>query len=149
MKRIGLRTLKTAICVFICAMIYVILRFIDDKSKTDFHFSYVLYSPFFAGIATAYSLYPDKKRSLIQAKNRIIASLIGGLIGILLVVIYELITKSSWPHIFDASNELTKLFSTRILYCIITLVPIQYRYNVVSVIKNDISFLLALLISLP
>ena len=125
MKRIGLRTLKTAICVFICAMIYVILRFIDDKSKTDFHFSYVLYSPFFAGIATAYSLYPDKKRSLIQAKNRIIASLIGGLIGILLVVIYELITKSSWPHIFDASKEFYEFIIPFILVGIITIIVIH------------------------
>ena len=125
MKRIGLRTLKTAICVFICAMIYVILRFIDDKSGTDFHFSYVLYSPFFAGIATAYSLYPDKKRSLIQAKNRIIASLIGGLIGILLVVIYELITKSSWPHIFDASKEFYEFIIPFILVGIITIIVIH------------------------
>ena len=106
MRLIGLRTIKTAISVGICCLIFIILRAIEYSCGSEFKFSYVLYSPFFAGIATAYSLYPDKKRSLSQAKNRIIASLIGGLIGILLVVIYEAIGgDTSWPLIYNGNQR--------------------------------------------
>ncbi len=124
MKKIGLRTIKTAISIFICSLIYIILRIIDKSTNSSFHFSYILYSPFFAGIATAYSLYPDKKRSLNQAKNRIVASIIGGLIGIILVVIYELIFgKNSWPLVIDINRNTTEYIIPFILVaCFVVLV---------------------------
>lgn len=92
MPKIGLRTVKTAIAIFICAMIYVVLLMINEE------FAKGWYTPFFAGLGTAYSIYPDKRSSLNQAKNRILASLFGGLYGIVIVLIYELITTSVFPN---------------------------------------------------
>ncbi len=126
MTKIGLRAIKTAIAVFICALIYIILRAIDDAVGSDFHFSYVLYSPFFAGIGTAYSLHSDKKSSVRQAKNRIVASLIGGFIGIILVIVYELIAgKDTWPHVFHDDVTAVNFIVPYILVGILTIVVIH------------------------
>lgn len=97
-KRIGMRTIKTAVSIFICLMIYLLLKTIELIPGVSDDFAFKWYNPFFAGIATAYSVYPGKKKSVEQAKNRCVASLIGGILGILLVLTYELIGgKGSWP----------------------------------------------------
>ena len=93
MKGPGMRAIKTAISVFICIFIYLMLRLINVD------FANTWYNPFFAGIAAAYSLYPDKLNSFRQAKNRIVASLIGGIIGMLLILGYTLITGLDWPNL--------------------------------------------------
>lgn len=97
MKKIGLRTIKTAICVFCCLLVFIILKLFEliDGVPDDFAFSW--YNPFFAAIATAYSVHSSKSASLNQAKNRCVASLIGGVIGILLISIYELFG-GRWPN---------------------------------------------------
>lgn len=97
-KRVGMRTIKTAISIFICLMIFLGLKAIEYIPGVEKNFAFKWYNPFFAGIATAYSVYPGKKKSLEQAKTRCVASLIGGIIGIVLVCIYELICGAgSWP----------------------------------------------------
>ena len=116
-KFFGKRTIKTAIALGICMLLYVILKLLDTKiivggvslykREKGFRFS-DFYSPFFAGIAAAYSLYPSKKESISQAKNRVIASLLGGLIGIFLTISYGVIGKISgndffeWPNLGDS-----------------------------------------------
>ena len=108
-RKIGLRTIKTAISIGLGMLFYIILRIIDDRTglynqPTGFRFS-DFFSPFFAGIAAAYSLYPSKKQSFDQAKNRVIASLLGGVVGIALTIGYGLIGKLSgntfftWPNL--------------------------------------------------
>ncbi len=109
-RLIGMRTLKTAISLSLCLLVYIIFRVLDEEvfhlyNKTrGFRFS-DWYNPFFAGIATAYSLYPSKKQSIAQAKNRIVSSLLGGIIGMILTIGYGLIGYISgndniiWPHL--------------------------------------------------
>ncbi len=145
MTRIGLRAVKTAIAVFICALIYIILRAIDDASGVEFHFSYVMYSPFFAGIATAYSMHPDKKSSFRQAKNRIVASLIGGLIGIVLVVVYELIVgQNTWPHVFHDVSQGVSAVDFIIPYLLVGIVTVIVVHTAVVLDQKPAAFVAVL-----
>ena len=105
-KRIGLRTVKTCISVFICLMIYVLLMLIEKLDFVPDNFAFCWFNPFFAGIATAYSVHSSKKKSIEQAKNRCVASLIGGIVGIAIVMVYELIAgKDSWPLLQNSPIE--------------------------------------------
>lgn len=97
-RKIGLRTIKTAISIFLCLCIFLLLKGIESLPGIADNFAFKWYNPFFAGIATAYSVHPGKKKSVEQAKNRCIASLIGGIIGIIVVCVYEWICgNGSWP----------------------------------------------------
>lgn len=97
MKGPGMRAIKTAISVLICIFLYLVLRVINVD------FANTWYNPFFAGIAAAYSLYPDKLNSFKQAKNRIVASIIGGVIGMVLIIFYTEILNLTWPN-FTMTN---------------------------------------------
>lgn len=115
-RNIGLRTIKTAISIGFCMLLYILFKTLDTTIQINgvslyhqtegFRFS-DFYSPFFAGIAAAYSLYPSKKQSIAQAKNRVVASLIGGIVGIVLTIGYGLIGFFSkndfftWPNLGD------------------------------------------------
>ncbi len=119
-KRVGMRTIKTAISIFICLMIFLLLKTIEYIPGVEQDFAFKWYNPFFAGIATAYSVYPNKKKSFEQAKIRCVASLIGGIIGILLVCIYELICgNGSWPTLVG-----TKLVDFILPYTLVAMVSI-------------------------
>lgn len=96
--KVGLRIFKTAFAVFLCLTLYVILKTIEYIPGVPENFAFNWYNPFFAGIAAAYSIHPSKKASLRQAKNRCVASLIGGIIGILLVSIYT-VFGGVWPNV--------------------------------------------------
>ena len=102
MKRIGMRTVKTAISVFICLMLFLVLKTVELIPGVEENFAFKWYNPFFAGIATAYSMYPNRKKSIEQAKTRCVASFIGGIVGVLLVLIYEFFAgKGKWPSLMD------------------------------------------------
>lgn len=96
MRKIGLRTIKTAISVFLCLMVFILLKAIELVPGVPENLAFDWYNPFFAGIATAYSVHSSKKASMVQAKNRCVASVIGGVIGIILVSLYEL-CGGVWP----------------------------------------------------
>ena len=131
-RKIGMRTIKTAISICIGLLIYIIFKLLDSKilingvslysRKTGFRFS-DFYSPFFAGIAAAYSLYPSKKQSIAQAKNRVVASLLGGIAGIVLTITYGIIGKITkndfftWPNLGDTY----KVYQYIVPYILITL----------------------------
>ncbi len=104
MKRIGLRTIKTAICVFFCLLFFILLKLFEFIPGVPKNFAFSWYNPFFAGIATAYSVHASKSASLNQAKNRCVASIIGGCIGILLITFYEL-CGGKWPNLQAVSLE--------------------------------------------
>ena len=104
MKRIGLRTIKTAISIFLCLAVYIILKAIELIPGVDDNFAFSWYNPFFAGIGTAYSVHASKSASLDQAKNRCIASVIGGVVGILLITFYEL-CGGIWPNLNSVNLE--------------------------------------------
>ena len=102
--RIGLRIVKTAIAVFLCLTFYVLLKLIEYIPGVPENFAFNWYNPFFAGIAAAYSIHSSKKASLRQAKNRCVASLIGGIIGIALVSVYT-IFGGEWPNVYAVDLE--------------------------------------------
>ncbi|MDD4212553.1 MAG: HAD hydrolase family protein [Bacilli bacterium] len=84
MKLFGLRNIKTAVAVFICLMVNILLIVIFDQT-----FALTWYSPFFAGIATAYSVQVDHSSSARQARNRSVGSLIGGGYGLIICLVFE------------------------------------------------------------
>lgn len=106
MRKIGLRTIKTAVSVFFCLLFYILLKLFELIPGVPDDFAYSWYNPFFAGIATAYSVHASKSASISQAKNRCVASLIGGITGIILITLYEL-CGGAWPNL--ASVDLKSL----------------------------------------
>ena len=91
---IGRRNIKTAISVFIAISVYLILLLIDKKlgNSTDGFSGYSgMYTPFFAGIAAAYTSHKDYKSSLKQAEIRSVGSVIGGFFGMIVILIVELL----------------------------------------------------------
>lgn len=98
MKLFGLRTIKTAVTIFLCLAVFMILKSFELIPGVEEGFSTNWFNPFFAALAGCYSLGDSKKVSISQAKNRCIASLIGGIVGILLIFLYNL-TGLSWPSL--------------------------------------------------
>ena len=117
-KGLGLRNIKTAIAVLICLFIYLALILIFkacnvvstiggntlDGWAGAIRIATECYTPFFACIATAYSMSTDKGKSVEQARLRIVASLIGGLFGVLVVWLYTSITKNDWSFQFISAT---------------------------------------------
>lgn len=110
MPKIGLRNIKTAISVFLCVAIYFIITLVANVFYKSYDKSIKLatelYTPFFACIAAAYSVHTDKGKSFAQAKLRLIASVIGGLVGVLIITIYTKVCRFDWPfsHISATGN---------------------------------------------
>lgn len=123
MKKIGLRTIKTAICVFLCLMVFILLKLLEYIPGVQKNFAFSWYNPFFAGLATAYSVHASKSASINQAKNRCVASLIGGITGILLITIYEL-CGGIWPNLQAVNLETFNFVIPYILISLFTIVVI-------------------------
>ena len=89
--KIGKRNIKTAISVFLALMVYVILFLIDKANGNIEEFTGLkgMYTPFFAGIAAAYTSHKDYKSSLKQARIRSVGSIIGGIFGMIIIIIVE------------------------------------------------------------
>lgn len=100
--KIGLRTIKTAVAILICLFIYILLEAIALLPFVPDNFAITWYNPFFGGLATAYSMQASRAKSIEQAKNRCIASLIGGTVGIVLIFLYQL-RGGIWPALIDVS----------------------------------------------
>lgn len=73
--KIGLRTIKTVISVFLC--------FLIDSYRNNS-------VPFYAAIASILCIQPDMKNSLVIAKNREISTIIGGMWGMFFLVMERL-----------------------------------------------------------
>lgn len=123
MKRIGLRTVKTAICVFCCLLFFILLKLFELIDGVPDNFAFSWYNPFFAAIATAYSVHASKSASINQAKNRCIASVIGGIVGILLISIYELFG-GKWPNLQAVSLNSFNFLIPYILISLFTILVI-------------------------
>lgn len=123
MKRIGLRTIKTAISVFLCLMVFIIFKLFEFIPGVPQNFAFSWYNPFFAGLATAYSIHASKSASLNQAKIRCVASLIGGIIGILLITFYEL-CGGTWPNLQAVNLSSLNFVLPYILIALFTIVVI-------------------------
>lgn len=130
----GKRTLKTMLAVFLCAMIYILLKLVAKLDFVSDRFAFKWYNPFFASIATAYSVYPTKKESISQAKRRSFASILGGGVGIVLVAIYEIWTP--WPKL-DGSAIMNLLLP----YTLTALMVIVIVYLATALNIKDTIFL--------
>ena len=89
---IGMRNIKTALSVFIAISLYLILVLIDrafGNSGDGFSGISGYYTPFFAGIAAAYTLHKDQKTPFEKAKIRSIGSIIGGYFGLIVIIIVD------------------------------------------------------------
>lgn len=97
--KIGKRNVKTAISVFLALMVYVILYLIDKSNgDTDQFLGWTgMYTPFFAGIAAAYTSHKDYKSSLKQARIRSVGSIIGGIFGMVVILGVELFFITLFP----------------------------------------------------
>ena len=82
--KIGLRTVKTVISVFLC--------FLIDSFRNDS-------VPFYAVIASILCTQPDIENSLIIAKSREISTIIGGILGMLFLTI-ERVLVTIYPELF-------------------------------------------------
>ncbi len=119
MRKIGRRIIKTSISISICVFLYFAFKCLEFIPGCPDNLAFIIYNPFFAGIATAYSIYPDKKSSFQQAKNRCVASVIGGFVAIAVVLLYELIFQKAWP-VLPASS----LIDLIIPYILVSIFPI-------------------------
>ena len=89
---IGMRNIKTALSVFIAIALYLLLVIIDKalgNSGDGFTGLSGFYTPFFAGIAAAYTLHKDQKTPFEKAKIRSIGSIIGGYFGLIVIIIVD------------------------------------------------------------
>ena len=82
--KVGLRTIKTVISVFLC--------FFIDNYRYDS-------TPFYAAIASILYTQPDMKNSLRIAKSREISTIIGGMSGMLFLTLERRFT-SIYPELF-------------------------------------------------
>lgn len=127
--KIGLRTIKTSISILICLGIYLGLKCIELIPDTPENFAFIVYNPFFASIATAYSIYPNKKKSVEQAKNRCVASFIGGFVGIFVTLAFEYISGYAWTSALSSSVlDLLISYSLVAIFTILVIV-IGFKLN--------------------
>ena len=101
--RVGKRTVKTCIAVFISLAIYLVLmelnKLLGFNEPSSFYVTneqywYVptnFYTPFFASIAVCYAMGQSKEQSLAQAKLRSIGSIVGGYSGYIVIVFFNLV----------------------------------------------------------
>ena len=135
--RIGKRNLKTALSVFIAIGIYLILQLIDQSSGKELDgFSGLsgMYTPFFAGIAAAYTSHKDYKSSLKQAQIRSLGSVLGGYFGMIIILIVELLFK----QIFTIENFILYKF---VEYIFVSLGIIILIYLIVVTKQKDATFI--------
>lgn len=116
MPKIGLRNIKTALAILITLLFYLLIHVIDPEIAS------LWYSPFFAGIAAAYSLQSDYTASFRQARIRSMGSVIGGIYGVFIVNMYEMVLHN--PIETSLINSLNLL--TFYLLVAIAVVPLIY-----------------------
>jgi len=116
MPKIGLRNIKTALAILITLLFYLLIHIINPEVAS------LWYSPFFAGIAAAYSLQSDYTASFRQARIRSMGSIIGGVYGVFIVNMYEMVLHN--PIETSLINSLNLL--TFYLLVAIAVVPLIY-----------------------
>ncbi|MGL4949791.1 MAG: hypothetical protein ACRC5M_05370 [Anaeroplasmataceae bacterium] len=128
MPRIGKRIIKTAIAVYICLLIFVIVTVINPE------FADAWFAPFFACSAAVYSITVDRKQGITEAKDRIITSTIGGVYAVLIILVYEYIMST----FFSGLNENVDL---AIRYTVVAFMFLILMY-LITVFKQKKSFFL-------
>jgi len=128
MPKIGLRNIKTAIALAIVMFINLLLTIINPEFANSW------YSPFFAGIAAAYSMQSKQSSSFKLAQIRSFGSLIGGTTGMILILLYEAFIS----EVMIASYG--EIWNLAILYTIVGMLVIPLIYFLVTTQKTDFIF---------
>ena len=128
MPKIGLRNVKTAIALGIVMFVNIILTLINPTFATNW------YSPFFAGIAAAYTMQSKQSSSFKLARIRSFGSLIGGTSGMILILLYERFISQ---FIID---QFGVLWNLTILYLIVVVFVMPLIYILVKTQKTDFIF---------
>ena len=135
--RIGKRNIKTAISVFLAISLYLILLLIDRSNNLEadgFSGLSGMYTPFFAGIAAAYTSHKDYKSSLKQAQIRSLGSVVGGYFGMIIILLVELLFK----NIFTIDDF---VFYKFLEYLFVSLGIIILIYIIVVTKQKDATFI--------
>jgi hydroxymethylpyrimidine pyrophosphatase-like HAD family hydrolase len=116
MPKIGLRNIKTALAILITLLFYLLIHVINPEVAS------LWYSPFFAGIAAAYSLQSDYTASFRQARIRSMGSIIGGVYGVFIVNMYEMVLHNPIETSLISSLNLLTFY----LLVAVAVVPLIY-----------------------
>lgn len=124
MRKIGLRNFKTALAVLITLMISLVLNMISPDLANTW------YSPFFASIAAVYSMQRETNQTYKQARIRVFGSVIGGLFGMILMLIYEALLMEMIVNQYgDVMNLLVLYIITALMMMVLIYVLVRYKIN--------------------
>lgn len=96
LPKIGLRNIKTALAVCICMLIFQLIN---------------RENPFFACIAAVFCMKDTVASSVSMGKNRIIGTIIGGILGIIVIYISDLV-----PFLYKITPIVTGLGIVIVIY---------------------------------
>jgi hypothetical protein len=108
-------------------MIYFVLSLIDKD------FAYTWYSPFFGSIAAVYSMQSNRSKSFALARVRALGSLVGGLFGMLLIVLYESYLMDFIVLNYGSVINMLVLFILTAVF-IIVMIYLLVRFNVFDLV---------------
>lgn len=130
--KVGLRNIKTAIAVLITLLLNILLHLISPEFADEF------YSPFFASIAATYAMQREFSKSFALAKIRALGSIIGGIFGMILILLYEAFLSNIITSAYGPIINMLILYSLTALFIVI-LISILVRFKI-----NDLVFVAAL-----
>lgn len=144
---IGARTLKTGLSVFLCILFFEIIQ---------------RPYPFYACIAAVICLKETVETSMQMGKNRIIGTLIGGMIGLILTFIVDTLNLTPIISIITAIGVILSIYICNLLKknasvsisCIVIIAimvnlktTISYDYAINRMIDTFIGIILAILVN--
>lgn len=132
---IGMRTVKTALCVLICLLIYELFSFVGSLFEGGYIYNFLRVSilegsPSFACIASVICLQDNMKRSKKIALSRIIGSVLGGAFACVFIIINNKLLSGKLYILFA-------VVGTVAIICVC-----NYLRNPVSVSISVITFLI-------
>ncbi len=127
MPKIGLRIIKSAIAVSVCLIIDIVLLSLWPQIEFE------MYSPFFAGLATVYSISNNRNNSFKLARIRSIGSVIGSVVAVLVVLFFELV-------VLPATGITNPIVGLSIKYFLVAIFLIALIYFTVITKQTDATF---------
>ncbi|MPQ43692.1 FUSC family protein [Clostridium tarantellae] len=147
LPKIGARNIKTALSVVICVLLFKVL-------KRPY--------PFYACIAAVICMKDNVKNSVKIGKNRMIGTLIGGLVGLVITLIAKKFNLENFSALFTGLGIVTTIYSCNLckkkesvtIACIVLIAimvnlkgtaPFAYAFN--RILDTFVGIIVALLIN--
>lgn len=168
--KIGMRTIKTAISVLVCMLVFQLLtylgKFIPDADTVFNNFLRFITDrkdPLFACIAAIVSMQSSVESSLLSGFNRIIGTFIGGAFGLLLLLLDDKFYNRSFNLLFifigillviyfcNLINKSEAIATSLVPFLIImisTSVETPYRYAINRLIDTTLGIIISVTINL-